>query len=82
MFDETSYTMGSKVAWLIMLRECLENLGIDDPEVGKARWVIERQEAVLALREICAEFGDNDWLDDLHLADVINKHLADIYDDG
>lgn len=33
-------------------------------------------EAREALRIVCAEFGDNDWSDDLSLADVIEKHLA------
>jgi hypothetical protein len=28
------------------------------------------------LRLECAEFDDNDWPDDLHLADVVEKHLA------
>jgi hypothetical protein len=28
------------------------------------------------LRIECAELGDNDWPDDLHLADVVEKHLA------
>ena len=35
----------------------------------------EREVAVAALRELCGEYGDNDWADDLHLADVIEKHL-------
>lgn len=29
------------------------------------------------LRQVCDEFGDNDWPDNLHLADVIEKHLWD-----
>ncbi len=28
------------------------------------------------LRNVCKDFGDNDWPDDLHLGDVIDKHLA------
>jgi hypothetical protein len=28
------------------------------------------------LRIECAEYDDNDWPDDLHLADVVEKHLA------
>lgn len=35
----------------------------------------ERQEAIVILRSLCEEFGDNDWGDDLHLADIIDKHL-------
>lgn len=29
-----------------------------------------------ALRELCRDFGDGDWSDDLHLADVVDKHLG------
>jgi hypothetical protein len=39
-------------------------------------WKEERADAVRELREICEDFGDNDWEDDLHLADVIGKHLG------
>jgi hypothetical protein len=35
----------------------------------------ERKEAIAKLREVCEEFGDNDWEDSLHLADIIEKHL-------
>lgn len=73
--DERSYDLGRRTAWLRMLDLCLRQLGVDDPEAGRARWVAERQDAVATLRRICAEHGDNDWPDDLHLADVIEKHL-------
>jgi hypothetical protein len=36
----------------------------------------EREQAVASLRDICRQFGDNDWPDDLHLADVLDKHLG------
>lgn len=35
----------------------------------------ERAETVAALRRVCDEFGDNDWPDELHLGDVVEKHL-------
>jgi hypothetical protein len=46
--------------------------------VPKARgWDdLEREKTISALRELCAAFGDNDWPNDLHLADVIEKHLG------
>lgn len=68
---------GNRAAWRRILRTALSELGIDDPEAGKARWVIEREHAVAALRSLCSEFGDNDWPNDLHLGDIINKHLGD-----
>lgn len=36
---------------------------------------VERAETVAALRRLCDYLGDNDWPDDLHLADVIEKHI-------
>jgi hypothetical protein len=82
MFDEGSYVRGSRAAWLAMLELCLHQLGIDDPEAGKVRWVSERARAILALRAICDNHGDNDWPDDLHLADAIEKHLGDHLERG
>ena len=75
--EEDAYVLGSKAAWRSILGEALRQLGIDDPEAGKARWATERLDAIAALRGLCDEFGDNDWPDDLHLADVINGHLGD-----
>jgi hypothetical protein len=40
-----------------------------------ATFSVEREESVAMLRTVCTNFGDNDWPDDLHLADVIEKHL-------
>lgn len=65
--NEQDYLEGSRMAWLSMLRTCLKELGVDDPEAERVRWVIERQETVRALREVCGEHGDNNWPDDRHL---------------
>lgn len=46
---------------------------IPDGDIDK--WKLERMDIVAKLREICDEFGDNDWSDDLHLGDVLEKHL-------
>jgi len=35
----------------------------------------ERAETLMLLRELCGDFGDNDWPDNLHLVDIIEKHL-------
>ncbi len=75
MMNEQAYEQGSRTAWLAMLQTCLRHLGIDDPAAGSARWVSEREQTVSALRKVCAEHGDNEWDESLHLADVIEKHL-------
>ena len=36
----------------------------------------ERAEAIQTLRHLCEQYGDLDWADDLHLADILSKHLA------
>lgn len=74
--NEQDYKVGWRRAWLIMLRQCLRELGHDDSDAEKARWVVEREETVLMLRSVCERHGDNDWPDDLHLTDVIEKHLG------
>lgn len=74
--DEQSYMRGCQDVYREMLRTALGNLGVDDPQAGAAFWVEERAKVVNALREICEDHGDNDWTDDLSLADVIEKHLG------
>jgi hypothetical protein len=75
--DDAAYTNGSERAWMTMLMECLRHLGYDSPDAQKVAWVTERQAAIVSLRRLCAEFGDIDWPDDLHLEDIIEKHLGD-----
>lgn len=72
---ETSYELGRKRAYLSLLGESLRALGVDNPEAKQAAWVSERQEAIITLRSLCLDFGDNDWPDSLHLSDIIERHL-------
>ena len=74
--EKQAYIQGGRMAWSTILRECLRNLGYDDPEAIEASWVIEREATIAALRSVCGDFGDNDWEETLILADVIEKHLA------
>ncbi len=73
--EESAWVQGNRAAWVRMLQACLIQLGIEDLEAGKARWAMEREEAVAMLRQVCAEHGDNDWPDNGYLRDVIEKHL-------
>lgn len=74
--EAAAYLEGSRVAWASMLQECLKRLGMEgDIEEQCAALVAERVLTVSALRDVCAEHGDNDWPDELHLADVVEKHL-------
>lgn len=31
--------------------------------------------AISTLRQVCDEFGDNDWDETLNLSDIVEKHL-------
>jgi len=75
--EETAYAQGSKAAWNVMLRTCLRELGGDEsPELMAGRLLAERTEAIATLRSIAEDGGgDTDWSDDLHLADIIEKHM-------
>ena len=59
------------------MRQCCRELGYEVDSVADAhRWVIEREEAIFALQRVCKEHGDTLWGNDLHLADIIEKHLG------
>lgn len=73
--EEAVWSRGHRAAHVEILRNACNALGYDDPEVKKVAWILEREAVVATLRDICDEYGDNDWTDDLHLCDVINKHL-------
>ena len=76
---ERGYITGTRAARQYMIRQLLRELDPeckDEPEVKLARLVVEREETIQHLRSLCADFGDNDWPNDLHLADVIDKHLG------
>lgn len=49
---------------------------LDDVRAMRDRLWAERVAAIATLRIECAEYDDNDWPDNLHLADIIEKHLA------
>ena len=42
----------------------------------ETQWKAERKAITAQLRITCDDFGDNDWGEDLHLADVIDRHLV------
>ena len=42
----------------------------------ETQWEIERKAIAAQLRIACDDFGDNDWGENLHLVDVIDKHLV------
>lgn len=71
--EEARYAEGSSMAWRSMLLICVRELGYN--EASHAAWIAEKEEIKQVLKEVCTDFGDTDYHDDLHLADVIEKHL-------
>lgn len=73
---QEGYIAGSRRTVRRMLSWCLNELEVDDPDRARTLWLLERTDLVLTLRNVCRDFGDNHWPDDLHLGDVIEKHLV------
>lgn len=72
---DAGYVEGQRRVYIEMLQAALRGLGRDAPEWNAGRLLKEREEAIATLRGACEEFGDNEWPDDLHLSDIIEKHL-------
>lgn len=73
--QEKLYLRGQRQVWVELLRQCLRNLGPATAEWKEHAWRVEREEAIHMLRRVCAEHGDNNWEEELHLEDIIDKHL-------
>lgn len=81
---ESHYLRGQRSALIHQLHNVLRELSIPYTDIDAApenlmtiaRLTIEREETISALRSVCEDHGDNDWDNDLHLADVVNKHLG------
>jgi hypothetical protein len=72
--EESAYMQGMRTANVRMLSQCVQELGYEGR--SEAAWIVEREAAIAALRELCSTHGDNDWPDNLHLRDIIEKHLG------
>jgi len=73
-FKETHYEMGRRASLMSQLGRILKELGYGE-DITKEALIYEREETIATLRLACDEFGDNDWEGDLHMTDIINKHL-------
>lgn len=72
--EEKLWLAGNRAALVSMIAHCVRELGYEGRTAESL--IVEREAAVAALRRVCEEHGDNDWSDDLHLADVVEKHLG------
>ncbi len=77
--EDRAYIQGSRATWQHMLSQCIGGLmgdGASEKALEPVRLVLQLEQARAALRRVCEDHGDNDWDDDLSLADVIEKHLG------
>jgi hypothetical protein len=72
--NDDDYVRGQRQVWASILSTAKQQLGVTGETVESL--LAEREAAIEALRSVCEDFGDNDWQPDLHLADIIEKHLA------
>ena len=72
---EINYELGIRQTTINMMLFCLKNLSNDDPFKMSVNYLIEREQAINTLRQVCERFGDNDWEEDFYLAEIIDKHL-------
>ena len=85
--NDVDYERGRRRALVGVLGQCLRELRYDTHDYAeRGRYVAEREEAIAVLRRACEQFGDNNWAENLSLADIIEKHLvrhleADYLDD-
>lgn len=73
---DVAYTEGYRLALRQHIMLGLAHLGYEGAEKKALQWVVEREQAIGQLRALCKEFGDNDWDEQLHLGDIIEKHLG------
>ena len=75
--EEKLYIQGETEALKKMITHCQTKLQAFGVELSSdEKFSHERIEAIGLLRMLCDEMGDNDWEDDLHLSDIIQKHLV------
>lgn len=72
---ERGYEAGKRQAALALLHQALKELDYQGDEAARAKWIMEREQVIALLRRACARYGSNTWSNNLHLADVLGKHL-------
>lgn len=68
--QEESYNNGYRAAWLNIGKQAKSELGASEVDFS-----IERAQVIEFLRSVCLEFGDMEWDENLHIVDILNKHL-------
>jgi len=79
--EELKFELGERAAWLQCMVNAVRHLDMIEPGTDKemrkaAALLIEREETIKVLRQLCAEYGDNTWESTLYTADIIDKSLG------
>lgn len=75
---EEAYSRGFCTAHRQMLRYCINALDRDDELHAPTQLVLEREEAIAAIKRLCKRLKiPIDWPDDACLADIIEKHIGE-----
>lgn len=72
---ERAYIEGKNTVYREQLAAAIAGLGTYYRDRTIATRMLERSEVIAVLRRVCEDFGDNNWSDNLHLVDIIEKHL-------
>ena len=72
--EERAYEQGRREVYADIIRSAIRGLGYEGRPLESL--VAEREAAISALRNLCAKHGDNEWSNNLHLADIIEKHIG------
>lgn len=71
---EAAYIQGQQAVWRSLIQQGLSKL--EGNEYTRSELLLERAEAINALKTLCEEFNlPIAWDDSLHLADIIEKHI-------
>jgi len=76
---ERGYIEGRRMILRRLIAQCAAELGygdMKDPLAKIASLIADREDTRSALRSVCEFYGDNEWEDNLSLADVVEKHLG------
>jgi hypothetical protein len=75
--QEKYFILGKIRTFQTIIIDCQNALtGLGVKLKSKNEFDQERIDVIKTLRSACGEIGDNDWSDDLHISDIINKHLV------
>lgn len=75
--EQDAFEEGYKAAWQSIYKHACSELNTGKEGSLNA----ERLAIITCLRNLCRMYGDNEWSDNMHLVDIIEKHLFKHFQD-